>query len=74
MFLIDQAGQIILHPESIKQQQPLSQLLTPKLSAQLLAAGSNSVVTDEVLLVSTPVSSAGWRVVAQVPITEVLRL
>ncbi|EHR41069.1 methyl-accepting chemotaxis protein [Alishewanella jeotgali] len=73
VFLIDQAGQIILHPESIKQQQPLSQLLTPKLSAQLLAAGSNSVVTDEVLLVSTPVSSAGWRVVAQVPITEVLQ-
>lgn len=72
VFLVDQQGQVILHPDRALLQQSLSTLLDSTSSQQLLQPGLNSVVNDQVLLVSTPVSSAGWKVVAQVPLSEVL--
>lgn len=72
VFLVDQQGQVVLHPDRTLQQQALSTLLGAENSQQLLQPGLNSVVNDQILLVSTPVSSAGWKVVAQVPVAEVL--
>lgn len=72
VFLVDQQGKVVLHPDRTLQQQALSTLLGAENSQQLLQPGLNSVVNAQTLLVSTPVSSAGWKVVAQVPVAEVL--
>ena len=72
VYLIDQTGKVILHPDSSVLQKSLTDVVGASASQQLLQAGLASVVNDQVLLVSTPVSSAGWKVVAQVPVNEVL--
>lgn len=72
VFLVDQQGQVILHPDRSLLQKPLAELVGVGASQQLQQSGLTSLVTDKVLLVSTPVSSAGWKVVAQVPVDEVL--
>lgn len=72
VFLVNQEGQIVLHPDRNLAQQTLAQQVGEAVSTTLQQPGLVSLVTDKVLLVSTPVSSAGWKVVAQVPVSEVL--
>lgn len=72
VYLIDQQGQVILHPDRALLGSSLAELVGVTASQQLRQGDLSSLVNDKVLLVSTPVPSSGWKVVAEVPVAEVI--
>ncbi len=72
VYLIDQQGKVILHADRALLGKALADIVGGSASQQLQQSGLTSLVNDQVLLVSTPVPSSGWKVVAEVPVAEVI--
>lgn len=74
VYLADGDGNVVMHPDAaMTGKQDFRQLYGADVSQALIAGNRlRSVTTEELLLVSIPVTGTVWSVVAQVPLAEVL--